>query len=346
MAILAPGLITASITALTLAPAVHAGSTGPDYVLTRSVPLGAPDRWDYLTFDPATRRVFVAHADRTTVVDGDDGRLLGQVGPLQGAHDQVIVPEIGRGFADSGKDGSVTEFDLKTLQAIGSVPARPDADAMAYDPSSKRLFVIDGDSGVVSAIDAATGKALATIAVGGTLEAAVVDGAGHLFVNQAERRAIARIDTATLKVTAHWPIPGCTSPHGIAVDPQSRRIFTSCVDGKMMVVDASTGAMVQELPIGKGSDALVLDAKRRLVFSSNGDGTLSAIRIVDAMHFGVAPPIPTQPGARTMAIDPASGRLFLVTADATATGAPRVPGGAPSYTFKPGTAHLLMMDPR
>ena len=349
----AAGLVSGTFLCAPPARAVppEAGGQGaaPDYAVTRTVPLGAPDRWDYLTFLPEAGQLLVSHGDRTTIVDAGDGHLAGELRPLDGAHGQVALPALGpvpgRVLADSGRSASATVFDLASRRALATVAVGEDADAVVHDPASRRVFVINGDSGTVTAIDPDGLRALSTIPVGGKLEFGVADARGHLFVNQAEPRAIVRIDTATLAVTARWPVPGCLSPHGMGFDAHTGRVFTSCVNGSLVVVDAADGRLVATLPIGRGSDAVAVDPGRRLVFSSNGDGTLSVIRIIDGSHFSPTRSIPTQPGARTMALDPRSGRVFLVTADVASSGPPRLPGASPSYAFVPGTVHLLFLDP-
>ena len=332
-----------ALAALVIAmPRAHAK---PHYHVVHTVALGAPDRWDYVLFDPATRRVFAAHTDHTEVVDGDSGAILGRVGPLDGAHGQAVAPELDRGFADSGRSGTVTIFDLHSLKSLATVKAGPDADALVYDPASRRAFVMNGDSGLITVINATTGRGIATIDAGGALEFAAPDGRGALFVNLVDARAVARIDTRTARVTARWPVPDCMSPHGMAYDAQTRRIFTSCVDGWLDVLDAETGRVVARLPIGKGSDSVAIDEVRRLVFSANNDGTISEIRIDSASHFEPLASINTPKGARTMAVDPKSGRIYLLAATVLGSGPPHHPGGPPSLHFAPGSLVLLMLDP-
>ena len=225
-------------------------------------------------------------------------------------------------------------FDLASRQPLATLPAGADADAVAYDPASRRVFVINGGSGTITVVDPGGRRVLATIPLGGKLEFAAADGEGRLFVSQADPRAIARVDTATLTITARWPLPDCLSPHGMGFDARSRRIFTSCVDGCLVVVDASDGRLVATLPIGRGSDAVSVDPNRRLVFSSSGDGTLSVIRLLDGSHFGPTRSLQTQPGSRTTAVDPESGREFLVTADVASAGPPRLPGSSPGLHLR------------
>ena len=339
----APLLASICLLAICAACAVAAA---PSYKEVHATHLGAPDRWDYVLFDPSGDRVFVAHGNHTDVVDGHTGRVEGHVGPLDGAHGTVVAPSLGRGFADGGKSRSLTGFALATLKPIGQAPAGEDADAVAYDAGSRHVFVIDGDSGDISVIDAATLKPLATIKLGaGALEFATSDGHGNLFVNLAEAGGIARIDIATDKVTGRWKLAGCVSPHGMAYDDATRRIFTSCENGALKVIDAKDGQVVASLPIGKGSDSVAVDPKRRLVFSANGSGTLSIIAIKDADHFTAETPLRTPKGARTMAVDPATGRIFLASATADGSTPPHGPGGRARMHFVPGSLKLLMFDP-
>jgi YVTN family beta-propeller protein len=321
---------------------VTARESAASFTQVRATVLGAPDHWDYVQFDPSANRVFVAHGDRVDVVDARTGRVLGQVGPLEGAHGTAIASELHRGFADSGEGHSLTVFDLDSLKPVTRLPAGEDADAVAYDGFSRRVFVMNGDSGTISVFDATTLKPVATMPIGSKLEFAVSDGHGALFVNLAEAGAVARIDTRTAQVTARWMVPDCVSPHGMGYDDATRRIFTSCVDGKLKVLDAADGHVVASLPIGRGSDSVAVDTRRRLVFSANASGSLSVVAIRDAGHFDVRPSLRTPRGARTMAVDPATGRIYLASATVRATAVP--PGGRPSFT--PGSLKLLMFDPQ
>src|SRR5262249_26710467 len=158
--------------------------------------------------------------------------------------------------------------------------AEDDADGIAFDPISGHIFVVDGDSKVLTVIDPKTDTAIATINAGGGLEYAVSGNNGKLYVDGAENKEVVRIDTATNKVDAHWPIPGCTSPHGLAMDTRASRLFVSCVNQVLTVVNARSGAVVATLPIGAGTDGAAFDPMRKLVFSSNFDGTISVIREV------------------------------------------------------------------
>ncbi len=319
----------------------------PDYVITKSIALGAPDRWDYLTYDAASHRVFVAHGYRVTVVDGRDGAILGDIqGFPGGTHGVVVAGAAGRGYADDGKAGTVTSFDLKTLAPQRTIEAAPGADGIVLDRASGHVYVINGDAGSLTVVDPQSDARLATVDVGGDLEFGADDGRGKLYVNGVEKQEIVRIDTATNQVDARWPLRGCTRPHGIAVDASSRRVFASCVNSVLAVVDADTGAQLALVPIGAKSDAVAFDPKRKLVFSSNGDGTLSVIAERGPGEYVLLGNVATQVGARTMTLDPDSGRIYLVTAD-FAPAANAGTAGTPARTVvMPGSVRLLFLDPR
>ncbi|MFZ2019113.1 MAG: YncE family protein [Methyloceanibacter sp.] len=318
----------------------------PGYSLTKTVALGAPDHWDFVVFDPASHKVFVAHGDRVTVVDGGTGEIIGNVDGLPGGtHGVAVVSGTDRAYTDDGRAGTAASFDIDKLTLIKSIKADADADAIVFDPVSGQVFVVDGDPGKLTVIDPKTDSAVATIDGGGKLETAVAGGNGKLYVNGEEKREILRVDTANNEIDAHWPIPNCKSPHGLAFDSITHRLFSSCANNVLVVVDSDTGATVATLPIGSRSDAAAFDPKRKLIFSSNGDGTLSVIAEKDANSFEAVASVPTALGARTMALDPETGRLYLVTADMTINPAADPSDFRRRYIVTPGSAKLLFLDP-
>jgi YVTN family beta-propeller protein len=318
----------------------------PAYKIAKTIPLGPGERWDYATFDPSSGRVYVAHGDHVTVVDSTSGKVVGSVGPLPGGtHGIAISTGNGIGYTDDGKAGIAAAFDLKTLKITRQIPTAPDADGIVRDPVTGHIFVINGDSGSITVIDPKTNAVIATIKIGAGLEAGVMDGNGKFFVDGAEQHDIIAIDTKTNTVVAHYPMPGCERPHGIAVDAVTRRVFATCVNKVMTIVDADKGTVVATLPIGQGSDGAAFDPKRKLAISSNGDGTLSVIQEKDADHFVALPDVPTVRSARTIAIDASTGRLFLPAADITKIDPPTEKGGRPHVTFAPGSAKLLVLEP-
>jgi len=334
-------LLLAAASALSASPAAAAGS-GPGYAVTRTVALGAPDRWDYVVFAPGSHRVYVAHGDRVTVVDGHDGTSLGEVtGMPGGTHGVAISAATGQGYTDDGHAGQAVAFDLNTLAVKARIAVQTDADAIALDPLTGHVFVVEGDAKAVTVIDPTTNTAVATIDGGGGLEYAAADGDGALFVAGVEKREVVRIDTRTNTVTNHWPIADCAAPHGLAVDAAHRRVFVSCVNQRLVVVDSRTGREVAGVAIGQGTDAAAYDPVRRLVFSSNGrDGTISVIAQKDPDTYAPALTIPTAVSGRTMSVDPETGRLYVAAAD---TDPSPTPGGRPRP--RPGTLKLLFLDP-
>jgi DNA-binding beta-propeller fold protein YncE len=326
-------------------PSPNAQAKAPLYILEKSVPLGGVTKWDYLHFDPASDRVFISHGTELTVVDARSGKIVGHVTGLAGSHGIAIDNANGLGYADSGKTASLNIFDLKSLKTIKTMPALQDADGMAFDAPTGQVFVAGGNANAVLAVDAKSDQPGKTIPLGGSPEFLVTDGAGSLYININDKNEIVKIDTKTDAIIARWPVTPCVGPTGLAIDPQSRRLFSSCDNATMMVVDSDTGKIIATLPIGKGTDAAAFDPAAKLAFSSNRDGTLTVIQEADPEHFNVLADVVTEPGARTMAVDPATGDVFLATARVQSAGAPKHAGGPPSYKFAPGTVQLLIYRP-
>jgi len=344
-----------------LAARPSAGQASELYHITHAVSLGAPDRWDYVVFDALLHRVYVAHGDRVTVVDGRDATIVGEVMKFPGGtHGIAISPSVGRGYTDDGKSGLAASFDLSTLKVSSNLTADLDADGITFDPVSGHVFVVNGDPGTLTVIAPNDNAVIATIRAGGKLEYAVTDNSGDLYVNGAARNEIVRVDTANNKVTGHWPMPTCVSPHGLAIDTATSRLFATCSNGVLVVVNSNDGAIIATLPIGRGSDAAAFDPKRKLIFSANGlDGTLSIIREVNSETFEVAETLKTALTARTMSLDPQTGRLYLAAADVQAdpkatqtlprSSAPKGSSGDnaqhPRPLIVPGSLKLLFLDP-
>jgi DNA-binding beta-propeller fold protein YncE len=317
--------------------------TAPEYRTVKTVALGAPDRWDYVVFDPASGRVFVAHGDELTVVDGNSGEIAGHVKGFPGiTHGIALVKDSNRGYTDEGEAGKAASFNLKTFAVEKHIQAAEGADAIAFDPVSNHVFIINGDGGTITVIDPKTDAALTTLTVGGKLEYAVPGENGKLFVNGAAKREVVSIDTSKNSIAARWPVPECESPHGLAIDASSHRLFVSCLNQQLTVLDSQSGHIVGTVPIGSGSDAVAFDPKRKLVFSSNGkDGNISVIDAKDPKSYASLGSIKTAISARTMSINPVTGRLYLACADIVPD-APAKNGRKPTA---PGSLKLLFLDP-
>jgi DNA-binding beta-propeller fold protein YncE len=329
--------------ALTLGlPAVSA-CAAPLYSLVASLPLGGGIRWDYLAFDANHHWLYVSHGTEVTVVDLRGQKIIGQLAGLPGSHGIAINPATGDIWADSAQKGEAIAFSPETFKPLASVPVVEDADGMAYDPASKTIYVSGGDGHALTPINPATRKAYKDIALDGTPEFFLADGKGSLYVNIVDKNELVRIDTANRTIIARWPTIGCAEPTGLALDAEKRLLFASCRGGTMDVMNADTGAVLASFPIGKGTDAAGYDAVRHRAFSSNGQGTLTVID--DSTAPKLLGTVQTSPGARTMALDPASGDVLTVTATVIGIILSSTPNGHTHYSFAPGSMKLLIYAP-
>ena len=277
--------------------------------------IGGAGGWDYLTVDLA-HRLFLSRGTQVDVVDTQSGRVLGTIANTQGVHGIALAPDLRRGFTSNGRADSVTVFDLDSLKTIqeAKVPGH-NPDAILYEPKGKHVFTFNGRSKDVTVLDATTLAVVATIPVPDKPEFAQDDHAGHIYVNiESDPGQMVVIDSRKLTLQSTWPLPGCNSPSGLTIDRTHHRLFSVCDGNIMAVTNGDTGAQVAQVAIGKGPDAAAYDEKRGLVFSSNGEGTLTVVKQESADRYSVLDTVQTQAGARTMALDPSNGRVYLVTA--------------------------------
>lgn len=286
------------------------------YRVTRKVHVGGDGGWDYLAVDAPARRLYVTHGTRVLVFDADTLTQVGEIPNTAGVHGVAIAPELHRGFTSNGKASTVTIFDLTTLAKIDEVKVSGEnPDAILYDPASKRVFAFNGRSANVTVLDALTGKVEATLPLGGKPEFATTDLKGRVYVNIEDKGELVALDSNQPAVLQHWPLAPCEEPTGMAIDRKSQRLFIGCSNRKMAVVDAATGKLVTTLSIGDGVDANAFDPGTALAFSSNGEGTLTVVSEESPGRFTVLENVATQRGARTMALDEKTHRVFLATAD-------------------------------
>jgi DNA-binding beta-propeller fold protein YncE len=263
---------------------------------------------------------------------------------LKGTHGAALVPELNRGFSSNGQSNSVTIFDLKTLQVIKEVPLpmAQGPDGYLYDPASKRVFVFNARSQDGTGIDAKTGEVAGMVPVGGKPEAAVADGQGHIFVNNEDKSILVELDSKAFKVLNNWPIEGCDSPAGLAIDTAHKRVFVGCHNKQMVVVDYTSGKAVASIPIGDGVDATWFDPGTQLAFSSCGDGTITAAHEDSPNKYTVVDTIKTQDGARTMALDTGNHNIYTVTSDRGPAPAATPENPRPRPAIIPNTFTLLI----
>ena len=286
----------------------------PKYQVLQQYVLGGEGGWDYLTVDSPNHRVFISRGTHVIVVDTQNGKQIGDIPNTNGVHGIALAPELGKGFISDGRAGTVTIFDLKTLQPTGEVKAGTNPDAIIYDPASHRVFAFNGRSQDATVIDAEKGTVAGTIPLGGKPEFGLSDGKGKVFVNIEDKSEIAAIDPQKMTVLSRWPLAPCEEPSGLAIDVKNSRLFTVCSNKMMAVLNADTGKVITTLPTGNGTDAAAFDAERQLIFSSNGEGTLTIIHQDGADKYSVLQNLETARGARTMALDPETHKIYLVTA--------------------------------
>ncbi len=336
--------LLACLSAVLVVPVAAQSNSGQGYHVVRQIPLGGDGRWDYVTLDTAGNRLFIARQTRVMVVDPVSGKLLGEIPGLNGAHGVALDYTTGHGFATSGRDGQVLMFDLKSLQELGKARAADDADAILYDPVSKHVFTFNGDAGSSTVIDPVTGKAIGNFVLGGKPEFGVSAGDGKLYVNIEDSAQVAEIDAKSQRVTRRWPLAPCTEPTGLAIDRAHHRLFSGCHSKIMAISDANAGKMIATVPIGEGVDDDAFDPATGLAFASNGDGTITVVHEDSPTSFHPVASVPTSRGARTMALDPRTHRIYTVTADFGTTPAPTSAQPHPRPRVVPGSFRLLVLE--
>ncbi len=330
------GLLLCGICAAVLA------DTGA-YHLLKKIPFpaaeGGREYFDYITFDPASRRAYLSHGTEVLVVEADTGKLAGKITGLKRCHGVVLVPDVGRGFITDGDAAEIIMFDIKTLKTLGRIKGQMDADAIRYDPVSKRIFVFNGDPNSATVIDPAKGEVIATLPLGGAPEQAAVDGKGMIYDNLEDKNEVIAIDTRALKITARWPVAPAGSPTSMAMDREHRRLFIGGRNPAVFIVmNADTGQIVgQSFPIGKRVDSNIFDPQTGLVACSTGDGTIHLFHEDSPDKFTEVQTVKTEPGAKTMALDPKTHNLLVDTSDFEPPAA-----GQRQPRAVPGTFRLLI----
>ena len=332
----------ARIQLLVLALPFFAAAQKPFAVAHRWV-LGGEGSWDYMTFDNPTRRLFIAHQTHVDVVAAESGALLGAIHGLTRCHGIVILPDGKTGFVTDGGAGDVAMFDVATFKVMARIPAGKNPDGLLYESSTNTLWAFNNAGGDVTVIDPSSRKAIATVSLPGKPEFPATDGHGTVFVNIEDKNLIARLDARTKKLTATWPLDGCDSPSGLAYDVAGQRLFSVCDNRVMATSDARLGRTTGTAAIGEGPDAAAYDPSRQLVFSSNGDGTLS---VLDASGAQLVPAATaaTMKGARTMALDPGTGTIYTVSAQLGPVPKPTADKPHPRPSALPDTFTLLAIS--
>jgi DNA-binding beta-propeller fold protein YncE len=313
---------------LTLAVA-SAGANEP-YRFLKEIPVGGQGGWDYLSLDSVGQRLYVSHATKVVVIDLAKDQVIGEVTNTPGVHGFAIAPELGRGFSSNGRENKVSIVDLHTLQTLSKVDTGENPDAILYEPKRKEVYAFNGRGRSATVFAAETGKLVATVPLGGKPEFAVCDpAAGRIYNNLEDKNAVAVIDTATHQVVATWPIAPGEEPSGMAFDSKNHRLFLGCGNKLMVMMDSSNGKIVGSVPIGVGVDANCFDPGTQFAFSSNGEGNVTIAHLDSPEKLTVVQTLKTEPRARTMALDPATHKIYLATAKFETGGNQKRPGVVP-----------------
>jgi YVTN family beta-propeller protein len=329
------------LTVLSFAATAIAAASGYHVIQTWKV--GGDGGWDYLKVDSQARRLYISRATRVLVLDADSGKSLGEIPDTQGVHGIALAPEFGKGFTSNGRENTVTIFDLKTLKVLNKIKVGARPDAILYDPATKRVFTFNAGSQDATAVDAAKGEVVGSIPLGGKPEFAASDSKGTVFVNLEDKNQLFALDPEKLAVKQRWDLPGCEEPSGLSMDTKNRLLFVGCGNKTMPIVDADSGKILTTLPIGDGVDATAFDDGTGLAFASCGEGVLTVVREESPDKFSVLENVPTQKGARTMALDSKTHNAYTVTAKFGPPPAPTADQPHPRPSLIPDTFVVLVV---
>jgi YVTN family beta-propeller protein len=326
-------------------PASSSGSG--DAAAIERFAVGGAGGWDFLAFDPVGKRLFISRGDRVQVWSAQSKTLVAEIAGTLGVHGIALAQGLNRGFTSNGRSNTVSVFGLDDLRITNTIKVPGDnPDAILYEPVFRRVYAFNGRSRSVTVIDAVSLAVTATVPLGGKPEVAVADGAGRVFVNIEDTAELVVIDQATDRVQARWSLKPCLEPTGLAIDVLHARLFSVCANNKMVIVDAVSGRLVADVPIGAEPDGVEFDPTSRRAFSANGEGTLTVVRETDPEHFDAIASIATQARARTLALDPVSHRIYLVTASFGPTPAPTREQPRPRPPMLQDTFTVLVLSPK
>ena len=310
-----------------------------DIHLLNTFHIASSGGWDYLSVQPNSDKLFVSHGTQVNILNKKTGDSLGFIPNTAGVHGIAFVTALNKGYTSNGRSNNVTVFDLGTNAVISQIETGQNPDAIFYDEFSKRIITCNGRSKDLSVIDPATDKVVATIAVGGRPETAVSDNNGKIFVNIEDKNEIVSVNAKTFTVENHWPLSPGEAPTGLAIDAKTNRLFAGCGDNNWLIIlDAANGNVVDKIAIGGGCDGVGFDPASKLIYTSNGDGTLSVIKEESKDKFISMPAIATKKGARTIAVDPSTHLIYLPTADFEST-----PGANGRPKTIPGTFQVMVL---
>ncbi len=330
-----------------VAPLQAAEPAAGGHRLAAPYPVGGEGGWDYVTADATARRLYVSRGTHVMVVDMDSGKAVGDIPGTEGVHGIALAPDLKKGFTSNGRAGTVTVFELPSLAVTATIKVTGEnPDAILYEPVTKRVFTFNGRGKNVTAIDAASGTVAGTLPVGGKPEFAASDAAGVVYVNIEDTAEVLAFDARSLAVKGRWKLGSCEEPTGLALDPKSNRLFAGCGNKVLAILSARDGKPAGTVPIGAGCDAVAFDSGTGLVFASNGDGTLTVVEETSPGTYAAVETVATKKGARTMALDTATHRIFLPAAAYGPAPAATAEVPRPRPPMLPGSFELLVVAPR
>ncbi len=308
-----------------------------EYKIARVYHIASAGGWDYIAVNNG--KLYVSHGTQVNILDEGTGDSLGYIPNTTGVHGIAFDKELNKGYTSNGRINNVTVFDLKTNETLAQIATGQNPDAIMYEPFSGMIITCNGRSKNLSIIDPTQGKTIDSIDVGGKPEAAASDGNGKLFVNIEDKNEIVAVDLKKRTVLNHWSISPGEGPTGLAYDKETKRLFAGC-EKLLIVLNAENGSIVDKITIGDGCDGVAFDSKKKIIYTSNGEGTLSAIQEINADKYSSLGNYPTKRGARTITINENSGTIYLPTAefDPTKTGQ----NGRPLMI--PGTFQVLVVQ--
>src|SRR5215469_12648042 len=316
------------------------------YQFADQIPIGGGGGWDILTIDSAANRLYLSHATKVVVVDLTTNSVVGEIADTPSVHAFVAVPEVQRGFSSNGKESKSSVVDLTTLKTTSKIDTGQNPDAIVYEPRHGEVYVFNHTGNSVTVINAKTATVSATIPLGGNPEFAVVDeSAGRVYCNIEDKSEVAVIDANKHEVVAHWSLAPGEGPSGIALDARHHRLFSGCHNKMMVMLDTESGKVIGTVPIGAGVDGCAFDDSAQLAFASCGDGTTTVAKEQAPNKLSVVQVLKTERGARTMALDPRTHRIYLPTAQFAPAPSPS-PGASPARpSIVPDTLKLLVYGP-
>jgi YVTN family beta-propeller protein len=309
------------------------------YHVLNTYHIQSPGRWDYIALSPVNDNVYVAHMTQVNILNRNTGDSVAVIPHTEGVHGIAFAPQFGKGFTSNGRKNTLTVFDINTNNVQAEIKTGENPDAIMYDAFSKKVYVCEGHSNDLCIVDPSNNQVIKTVDLGGKPETAVSDNAGKIFINIEDRNEIVEVDAKTYAIEHRWKIGKGEEPTGLAIDTRTKRLFAGCGNRLLIVLDAESGSVVKEIPIGDGCDGVAFDNGLKNILSSNGDGTLTVINERSANEYSVVENAATQRGARTLAVDEKTHKVYLPTADFAANKEP----GQRRPDMVPGSFQVLVV---